>query len=146
MKIFESFCCIIQANVTIGCSVPYDTEVTNPGTYITSLNHPENYEDNQDCMITIVFPSRIKLEFISFNVEDNANCDYDYLMIFDGLTTDSLLTPQGGLCGSTIPNSIVSTENTIVILFHTDSTGTEAGFLIRAMAYDGGMSSFPLFR
>ena len=123
--------------------MPYDEVVTRPGAMIASPNYPDDYENNQDCEITIRFTTRIRLIFLAFDVEENyPNCTYDYLRIFDGPSSSSpQLFSQGNLCGSTIPYSMVSTGNAVRILFHSDSSTVEGGFKIQAEAYDGGKAT-----
>ena len=122
--------------------MPYDEIVTTPGAMIASPNYPDDYENNQDCEITIRFTTRIRLIFLAFDVEESyPNCTYDYLKIFDGPSSSSpSLFSQGNLCGSTIPQPISSTGNILHILFHSDSSTAKTGFKIQPQAYDGGKS------
>ena len=128
--------------------MPYDEIVTIPGAMIASPNYPDDYENNQDCEITIRFTTRIRLIFLAFDLEESyPNCTYDYLRIFDGPSSSSPpLFSQGNLCGSTIPHSKVSTGNTIRLLFHTDTSTVEGGFKIQAEAYDGGKITYVSLR
>ena len=138
-KNVSSFCRYIQGQVALDCSIPFDKEVTLPGTIVTSPNYPLEYESNQDCAITIAFNNSVSLMFLSFDVEYDENCAYDYLNIFDGPSSNSpLVSPQGKLCGGTIPSAIVTAGNMLHILFHSDGTTNRAGFDILAVEYDRG--------
>ena len=123
------------------CTTPYETEIIFPGTNIISPNYPAEYGNNQDCEITIRFTSRIRLLFLVFDLEHSYGCPYDYLKVFDGPSSSSPpLSPEGNLCGSTIPEPILSTGNILHILFHSDSSTAKTGFKIQPQAYDGGRS------
>ena len=120
--------------VTIDCDSPYDTEVTTPGTLIQSPNYPSSYEPGKDCRTTITFSNRILLRFLYFDVEEVADCDYDYLIIYDG-PDDSSSQIETKLCGNTNPTEIESSGTTIHILFHTDSSEQRGGFQIQVLEF-----------
>ena len=122
------------ALVTIDCDLPYDAEVTTPGTLIQSPNYPSSYEPGKDCRTTITFSNRILLRFLYFDVEEVADCDYDYLIIYDG-PDDSSSQIGTKLCGNTNPTEIESSGTTIHILFHTDSSEQRDGFQIQVLEF-----------
>lgn len=63
----------------------------------------------------------ITIDFTHFDLATG-----DYVRIYDGPTTaDSLL---GEFTGSTIPGSVTSTGNKMLITFETDASGTASGF------------------
>ena len=51
---------------------------------------------------------------------------YDFLSIYDGDSSTSYML--GKYCGNSIPNSTVSSNNEVLIQFHSNGYGTEAGF------------------
>ena len=122
------------ALVTIDCDLPYDADVTTPGTLIQSPNYPSSYEPGKDCRTTITFSNRILLRFLYFDVEEVADCDYDYLIIYDG-PDDSSSQIETKLCGNTNPTEIESSGTTIHILFHTDSSEQRDGFQIQVLEF-----------
>ena len=122
------------AVVTIDCDLPYDAEVTTPGTLIQSPNYPSSYEPGKDCRTKITFSTRILLRFLYFDVEEVADCDYDYLIIYDG-PDDSSSQIETKLCGNTNPTEIESSGTTIHILFHTDSSEQRDGFQIQVLEF-----------
>ena len=122
------------ALVTIDCDLPYDADVTTPGTLIQSPNYPSSYEPGKDCRTTITFSTRILLRFLYFDVEEVADCDYDYLIIYDG-PDDSSSQIGTKLCGNTNPTEIESSGTTIHILFHTDSSEQRDGFQIQVLEF-----------
>ena len=120
--------------MAIDCSFPYDIEVTVPGTIIISPNHPGDYHSRQDCWITIKFQpgQRVVLQFLKFDIEQdhNSDCTYDYLEIRDRVSSQSNKIGSK-LCGTDVPNDIVSTGNVVHILFHTDDGVAKSGFKIK---------------
>lgn len=57
----------------------------------------------------------------------NGNCQYDYLAVYDGLSTDpSALI--GRYCGSALPEGVRSVANSMTVVFKTDASITKGGF------------------
>ena len=112
------------------CSSPYDEVMNNEGEVI-SPNYPENYNIDQECRLTITLSSGslVSSQFISFNLEDDLGCKYDWLEIRDG---DSPSSPIIGsrLCGSSNPGTIISTGNSVTLIFHSDFSVAASGFKI----------------
>ncbi|XP_017555843.2 cubilin [Pygocentrus nattereri] len=112
-------------SVMEGCG---DT-LTEPSGTITSPGHPTNYPHGANCSwyISVAPGNIIRLSFISFNLEYHANCDYDYVEIYDNGTaqTGNLL---GRYCGRSVPPSLTSTDNLMTILFVSDSSLANEGF------------------
>ncbi|XP_044537617.1 tolloid-like protein 1 [Gracilinanus agilis] len=73
--------------------------------------------------------SSVELIFQTFEVEEEADCGYDYVQIFDG--HDSTARNLGRFCGSGPPEEIDSSGDAILIYFHTDDTINKKGFHIR---------------
>jgi hypothetical protein len=69
--------------------------------------------------------NRIKLTFTSFDLEDNPNCEYDYVKVVDSDGTTKLAK----LCGSFIPSIIKSSGNKLTVVFYSDDSVTKKGFL-----------------
>ena len=124
---------LITETIAIDCDSPYNTESVVPGTTIISPNHPNLYENNQECSITIRYPQEqnVALEFLAFDIETAIDCNYDHLTIYDGATSNSRLIGSK-LCGNTLPGLVNSTGNTMHIRFHTDSSQIRSGFKIVA--------------
>ncbi|MCD4680720.1 MAG: M4 family metallopeptidase, partial [Bacteroidales bacterium] len=85
-----------------------------------------NYQDNTNSTFTInpVGASNVTLSFLSFGFE----VGYDYLYIYDGPNTSSLLIGQYD--GNTLPNggTIISTSDAITVQQITDGGVTDIGF------------------
>ena len=59
------------------------------------------------------------ITFESFDIEPNAQCQYDYLAIYDGnSTSDPLLLLA---CGASIPPIVQSSGHIVLVQFHSDS-------------------------
>lgn len=90
-----------------------------------------NYSNMTD-YITTVSPAgntfKVKVEFLSFDLEDEDNCIYDWLNIYDGFSTTSPLL--GTWCGSNSPGTIVSTDpyGALTFSFHSDEGVTGTGW------------------
>ena len=99
-----------------------------------SPNYPNSYNDNSDCQITISFSDSptVLIEFDpNYEIESHSSCSYDYLEIRDGPSADSPLIGSR-ICGSTAPQPIQSTGNSMTLIFHTDGSVTKTGFKIMA--------------
>ncbi|KAK2164215.1 hypothetical protein NP493_1426g00021 [Ridgeia piscesae] len=72
---------------------------------------------------------RVHLHFLSFEVEYNKKgCYYDYLNVYDG---DTISAPRlAKLCGDKRPEDILSSNNSLLLVFITDKTKTFGGFVI----------------
>jgi len=108
---------------------------------ITSPGWPASYSSNVDCYMNISLPAnsnnRIAIYFNAFSIEAHANCEYDYLEVFDGpLAIDSART--GKHCGSSVPGPLLSTGTDMVLHFVTDSSVHVEGFDITYVASQSG--------
>ena len=121
----------------IDCDPPYN-DVKVKGTAIMSPNYPNEYDSNKECVVTITYAinETIAITFVSFDIEvprRGRDCD-DYLAIYDG---KSIYTPRliHKLCGTRPAGTTIrSTGNAMTLHFHTDVTGTRAGFKLYANA------------
>jgi len=100
---------------------------------IQSFNYPNDYPNNEDCIWKITVPSgsNVMLEFETpFDIErcrSRSDCSYDYLEIRDGGAATSPFLGEK-LCGTTVPNTIKSTGNTMFVKFHSDGSQPRIGF------------------
>ncbi|KAJ8044115.1 hypothetical protein HOLleu_11493 [Holothuria leucospilota] len=103
------------------------TDTTN-GLVISSRNFPNNYNNNEMCnyLITADSNSLIKLTFTSMDIEDDQECLYDKLLVYDGSSSNDPLIAT--LCGNTIPPSMTSSSNEMLLEFTSDYSVTEPGF------------------
>ena len=124
----------VIAPVEIDCDLPFGEEVTLPGSIIVSPNHPGGYGKNQYCETTITFREgqKVVIDFLYFNLEAEALCKYDWLEVRDGPSAKSNLLGGSKLCGITSPNAMVSTGNTVTLVFKSDHNVVRSGFKIKA--------------
>lgn len=62
-----------------------------------------DYDKLEDCDWYFEVPAnkRIKIKFLTFELEYEQNCSYDYVQVFDG-SYDDLVLLLGKLCGTTV--------------------------------------------
>nr|VZI27773.1 unnamed protein product [Spirometra erinaceieuropaei] len=72
--------------------------------YIYSPGYPANYLPNKECVWKIKAPEGffVNLIFLSFNVAESENCQYDYLEIYDGPSQNSALLHKLSNCGGVL--------------------------------------------
>ncbi|KAJ7410896.1 hypothetical protein WISP_105653 [Willisornis vidua] len=90
-----------------------------------------NYPVQADCDWLLVAERgyRVELMFQTFEVEEEADCGYDYVELFDG--HDKAALRLGRFCGSGPPEEIYSAGEALLLHFHTDDTINKKGFHIR---------------
>ena len=90
---------------------------------ISSPNFPKNYPSSVDCRWTILADnnSRVKITFLSFDIEAGSSCRYDSVSILDG-------SKKQALCGKSIPGPFESTSNNVTIQFKSDHSVQKKGF------------------
>lgn len=98
---------------------------------ITSPNYPSNYDNNLRCSWKITGRSgdRVKLVIQDAQMEINGNtCPWDYLQIQNGYLQGNGLNP-GRICGTLSGTmTFISSGETLIVYFHTDSIITLRGF------------------
>lgn len=89
-----------------------------------------NYPNDMHCLYTVTVRDDrvIQLKFNDFDLVPSTFCSQDYLEIYDGSNiSDPLL---GKFCGSTLPPNVKSSNNTMFLVFKTDSVHTARGWKI----------------
>ena len=62
------------------------------------------------------------MDFSEFNVESHRTCQYDAVRVFDGPAFNFDQTRLiDVMCGSSIPEPVVTTDNVMLVVFITDS-------------------------
>ena len=101
---------------------------------IRSLNFPNNYPNYAHCHYLILNSNpatRIKLDFLHFDLEWDTSCDYDSVNIYDGNSTKATqIGRTNGFCGKRAPPTltIASTGNSLLIVFVSNRRNTKTGF------------------
>ncbi|CAB1461083.1 unnamed protein product, partial [Pleuronectes platessa] len=90
-----------------------------------------NYPGHTDCewLLTAEQGYGIELSFITFEVEEEADCGYDYIELYNGYDANS--HRLGRFCGSGPREGIYSPGDAMLIRFHSDDTISKKGFHIR---------------
>jgi spore germination protein YaaH len=83
-----------------------------------------NYHNSEDYTFTISPPnaSSVTLSFLEFSLETTN----DYLKVYNGTTTASPLLQT--LTGSSLPSAITASSGSMTLLFHSNSSTTQAGY------------------
>ena len=126
----------------IGCP---DVNLTTFGGYIMSPKYPKNYpnETTKNYSIEVDPGFVVKLKFLDFEVETSMfGCDYDsvtgnaliltYYTLTRFVIEFSVYDSDGSelteLCGYDNPPPIISSDNTMTVVFKSDSALTMRGF------------------
>nr|XP_061791464.1 dorsal-ventral patterning tolloid-like protein 1 isoform X1 [Nerophis lumbriciformis] len=90
-----------------------------------------NYPGHSDCewLLTAERGDGIELSFVTFEVEEEADCGYDFIELYDGYDVDA--RRLGRFCGSGPREGIYSPSDALLIRFHSDDTISKKGFHIR---------------
>ena len=81
----------------------------------------------------------IEAYFESFDIEYEANCNYDFLQVNDG--PNAAANPIGKYCGTDSPGNITSTHDQLYFWFYTDASVSGGGFRVVWNARDPGKGS-----
>ncbi|XP_063979523.1 protein tolkin [Diachasmimorpha longicaudata] len=94
-----------------------------------------NYDHRTDCDWTIEAPlgKNVHLTFLSFQLEHEEDCTYDFVEVYSGLDASS--PSYGKFCDSNITD-IVSMNEALLIRFRTDDTVSNKGFSAAFVAVD----------
>jgi len=87
-----------------------------------------NYENKEDCdWIIEATPGRnVHLSFLTFELEDEQECGYDFIEVFSGY--DDSGPSYGRFCGNKIPPEIISVDEALLLRFKSDDTINSKGF------------------
>ena len=61
------------------------------------------------------------LTFVSFDIEADSSCRYDYVQVSFG-------SDEQKYCGSNKPSPIISSDNRMTVIFHSDDSEVRNGF------------------
>ncbi|KAI0218613.1 Ovochymase-2 [Lamellibrachia satsuma] len=119
----------VESRPTICNGVP--TEMNE--TYGTFGVLASRYRNDLYCQwqISVEIGKRVLLHFEQFDVQYDKNCFLDNVTVTDSVTGDQLYT----FCGSNLPGDVISSSNQLLIVFVTDSSVTNYGFMIKYTAW-----------
>ncbi|XP_072144593.1 uncharacterized protein [Dermacentor andersoni] len=100
--------------------------------HVFSIDYPKPYVNNHRCAWLIVAPPShyINVTFEDFDLPSAEHCASDYLEFYDGRDQEqeNLI---GRYCNNSMPpRNVVSSWNTLSIVFSTDGKGTGRGFAL----------------
>ncbi|KAI3353391.1 hypothetical protein L3Q82_019924 [Scortum barcoo] len=103
-------------------------KIHSPSGTLSSPNWPDKYPSRKECTwdITATPGHRVKITFNEFEIEQHQECAYDHLEAFDGDSDTAAIL--GRLCGSKIPEQLVSTGNKMYLRFISDASVQRKGF------------------
>ncbi|CAL1569474.1 unnamed protein product [Knipowitschia caucasica] len=90
-----------------------------------------NYPGGADCewVVSAEKGYGVEVVFTVFEIEEEADCGYDYVELYDGADTKS---PRlGRFCGSGAPEDLYSAGDSILLKFHSDDSVSKKGFHVR---------------
>ncbi|KAJ8670674.1 hypothetical protein QAD02_001933 [Eretmocerus hayati] len=96
----------------------------------------KDYDNKMNCDWTIEAPvgKNVHLNFLAFNLEDEIDCNYDWVEVHSGLDTSS--PSYGRLCGNSNTTDIISINEALLVRFRTDDSVSKSGFAATYFAYD----------
>ena len=108
-----------------------ETITTCTGLFFDTGGESGDYSNDEDFTMTFLpgtAGSNIIVDFETFDVEDDADCDYDWLKIYDGSSTSAPLIDV--YCGTGSPGTIEATndDGALTFEFHSDYSVTRAGW------------------
>nr|XP_033784662.1 astacin-like metalloendopeptidase [Geotrypetes seraphini] len=109
-------------------SVPCGTSLTAQSGTFSSPNYPRSYPPNLDCSYIITAPAgyKVSLAVTDFVLQWARNCPYDRISIYDGPNASS--RRLGTYCGIMLIDPVVSSQNSLLLQFHTDRSTQAKGF------------------
>ncbi|XP_047229438.1 bone morphogenetic protein 1-like isoform X3 [Girardinichthys multiradiatus] len=120
-----------EASYRAECGGDLSAEVKTKDLYSHAQFGDNNYPGDFDCLWVLTAEKGYGVEIIFqvFEIEEEADCGYDYLELYDGADIKS---PRlGRYCGSGIPEDVHSAGDAIVLKFHSDDSINKKGFHAR---------------
>lgn len=112
------------------------------GLFYDSGGPSANYSNNENFVMTFIPATpggKIKVQFLSFDVEYHSSCNYDWLKIYNGNSTSSPLI--GTYCGTNSPGTIQATNpaGALTFQFHSDYSITKTGWKAQISCIPAGL-------
>ncbi|XP_067326675.1 cubilin [Anolis sagrei] len=96
-------------------------------------NNPSTEQSSQEVscnwVIRTDYNKILHITFPFFQLEESVNCRFDFLQIHDGESTSANLL--GKYCGSSHPEELFSSHNSLYFSFHSDRLTNGRGFRVR---------------
>uniref|UniRef100_A0A8C4F1Z9 Metalloendopeptidase n=1 Tax=Dicentrarchus labrax TaxID=13489 RepID=A0A8C4F1Z9_DICLA len=120
-----------EASYGAECGGSLKAEVKTKDLYSHAQFGDNNYPGGSDCLWVVSAEKGYGVEIIFqvFEIEEEADCGYDYVELYDGADIKS---PRlGRYCGSGAPEEVYSAGDAIVLKFHSDDSINKKGFHVR---------------
>ncbi|TDH02041.1 hypothetical protein EPR50_G00168750 [Perca flavescens] len=120
-----------EASYRAECGGSLKAEVKTKDLYSHAQFGDNNYPGGSDCLWVVSAEKGYGVEIIFqvFEIEEEADCGYDYVELYDGADIKS---PRlGRYCGSGAPEEVYSAGDAIVLKFHSDDSINKKGFHVR---------------
>uniref|UniRef100_A0A8C3G5H6 Metalloendopeptidase n=1 Tax=Cyclopterus lumpus TaxID=8103 RepID=A0A8C3G5H6_CYCLU len=120
-----------EASYRAECGGSLKAEVKTKDLYSHAQFGDNNYQGGSDCLWVVSAEKGygVELIFQVFEIEEEADCGYDYVELYDGADIKS---PRlGRYCGSGAPEEVYSAGDAIVLKFHSDDSINKKGFHAR---------------
>ncbi|XP_056146256.1 bone morphogenetic protein 1-like [Lampris incognitus] len=120
-----------EASHSAECGGNLKAEVKTKDLYSHAQFGDNNYPGGSDCQ-WVVFAEKgygVEIIFQVFEIEEESDCGYDYVELYDG--ADTKAPRLGRFCGSGPPEETYSAGDAIVIRFHSDDSINKKGFHVR---------------
>ncbi|KAF7665356.1 hypothetical protein LDENG_00145120 [Lucifuga dentata] len=117
-----------EASYSAECGGSLQAEVKTRDLYSHAQFGDNNYPGGSDCQWVVSAEKGYGVEIIFqvFEIEEEADCSYDYVELYDG--ADIKAPRLGRYCGSGTPEEIYSAGDAILIKFHSDDSINKKGF------------------
>uniref|UniRef100_A0A8C4F6D1 Metalloendopeptidase n=1 Tax=Dicentrarchus labrax TaxID=13489 RepID=A0A8C4F6D1_DICLA len=122
---------VIHSSSGVQCGGSLKAEVKTKDLYSHAQFGDNNYPGGSDCLWVVSAEKGYGVEIIFqvFEIEEEADCGYDYVELYDGADIKS---PRlGRYCGSGAPEEVYSAGDAIVLKFHSDDSINKKGFHVR---------------
>uniref|UniRef100_A0A1A8E6T5 Metalloendopeptidase n=1 Tax=Nothobranchius kadleci TaxID=1051664 RepID=A0A1A8E6T5_NOTKA len=120
-----------EASYRAECGGNLKAEVKTKELYSHAQFGDNNYPGGSDCLWVVTAEKGYGVEMIFqvFDTEEEADCGYDYVELYDGADVKS---PRlGRYCGSGTPEDVYSAGDAITLKFHSDDSISKKGFHAR---------------
>ncbi|XP_043916230.1 cubilin-like [Protopterus annectens] len=117
------------------CQTPQQVcggSLSGPAGTFSYPNNPgsDQYDHQVSCAWVVRVDSNkiIRITFPYFQLESSTNCMYDFLQIHDGDTASAYML--GKFCGTTVPQELFSSHNSLYFWFRSDHSINAGGFTV----------------
>ncbi|KAG5893859.1 hypothetical protein JTB14_005468 [Gonioctena quinquepunctata] len=123
----DTFFSVDYTSLDVGCGGILRNKVGTVSPPIADGSYPPSLT----CTWVIIAPPEniIQLTWMTFNVEESYDCNYDNVQVFDNNTELGMGGLMGKYCGFKLPPVLLSSSNIMTIIFTSDITISMDGFL-----------------